>query len=95
MIKSRELSEPNSCLSKARDDEMTFILLERDPAAPAAIRAWIEERIRLGLNERGDAKLEEAAACSGYMEHKLLETMNEARHPSRSTPTGCPRISSA
>ena len=34
MIKKKELSDPNSCMSKARDDEMTFVLLGRDAAAP-------------------------------------------------------------
>lgn len=38
MIKSRELSDPNSCMSRAKDDEMTFVLLGRDAAAPQAIR---------------------------------------------------------
>ncbi len=48
MLKRDELADPTSCLNRARDDEMTFVLLGRDAAAPAAIRAWAEERIRLG-----------------------------------------------
>lgn len=60
MIKRQELSDPSSCMNGAREDEMTFVLLGRDKAAPAAIRAWIEERIRLGLNLRNDAQTVEA-----------------------------------
>lgn len=64
MIKSRELLDPASCLSKARDDELLFVLLARDPAAPVAIEAWVNERIRLGKNTANDAQIAEALACA-------------------------------
>lgn len=67
MKKRDELNDPNSCLSKAADDEILFVLLERDNAAPVAIRAWIAERIRLGKNQPGDAKLIEAEECACAM----------------------------
>ena len=67
MIKREELSNPQSCMSRAREDEMTFVLLGRDPAATVAIRAWIEERIRLGKNERNDAQITEARGCIDVM----------------------------
>jgi hypothetical protein len=60
MRKREELTNPASCMSRARDDEMTFVLLGRDRASPAAVRAWIEERIRLGKNQRTDAQIVEA-----------------------------------
>lgn len=60
MIKREELTNPNSCMSRAKDDELTFVLLERDIAAPVAIRKWIEERIRLGKNGPNDPQLMEA-----------------------------------
>jgi predicted phosphohydrolase len=60
MRKRDELTDPNSCMSKARDDEWTFVLLGRDPAAIVAVRAWIEERIRIGKNTSQDAKIIEA-----------------------------------
>ncbi len=68
MIKREELSDPSSCMSRARDDEMTFVLLARDVAAPVAIRAWIEERIRLGKNECFDPQVLEAELCAREME---------------------------
>ena len=61
MRKCDELTDPESCLNKAEDDELLFVLLERDPAAPAAITKWAQERIRLGLNKPGDPKLLSAA----------------------------------
>lgn len=63
MIKRLELTDPNSCMSRARDDEMTFVLLGRDRAAFVAIRAWIDERIRLGKNSPGDPQIREAEAA--------------------------------
>lgn len=48
MRKRDELTDPNSCINRAREDEWTFVLLGRDKAAPVAVRAWVEERIRLG-----------------------------------------------
>ena len=59
---------PLSCMFKARDDEMTFVLLGRDVAAPAAIRAWIAERIRLGKNGPDDAQIQGAEMCARTME---------------------------
>lgn len=68
MRKRDELTDPASCMSRARDDEMTFVLLGRDKAAPAAIRAWIMERLRLGKNQLDDAQIVEAQECIRVME---------------------------
>lgn len=68
MIKCRELSEPDSCMNRARESEMTFVLLGRDIAAPVAIRAWIGERLRLGKNKPGDPQIVEAEQCANSME---------------------------
>src|SRR5579859_7452398 len=68
MRKRDELTDPRSCLSRAKDDEMTFVLLGRDPVAPAAIRAWVEARILLGKNRRGDPQIVDAERCIAVME---------------------------
>lgn len=68
MRKYKEVSDPNSCMGKAGDGEMTFVLLSHDPAAPVAIRAWIAERLRLGKNEIGDGQITEAERCAAIME---------------------------
>ena len=60
MRKRDELTDPSSCLNRAADDEWLFVFLGRDIAAPVAVRAWIEERIRLGKNTREDAQIGEA-----------------------------------
>jgi hypothetical protein len=62
MRKRDELTDPASCMNRAREDEWTFVLLGRDPAAPAAVLAWIEERIRLGKNGPDDPQIVEARA---------------------------------
>jgi len=68
MKQYEELSNPNSCLNKAKPSEMLFILLSRDAAAPSTIRFWVETRVRAGENLRGDAQIREALACAEFME---------------------------
>ena len=63
-----ELNNLNSCLNKAMNEEMTFVLLGRDAAAPVAIRAWIAERVRLGKNRPDDAQILDAERCASIME---------------------------
>lgn len=58
----------SGCMAKARDDEMTFVLLGRDAAAPVAIRAWIAERLRTGENLLSDRQIIEAWECAETME---------------------------
>ena len=68
MIKSRELTDPSSCMNHATDSEMTFVLLARDIAAPATIRFWVAERLRLGKNNQYDGQVLEALECASIME---------------------------
>jgi hypothetical protein len=68
MRKCDELTSADSCLSRAHDQEMTFVLLARDLAAPATIRFWVAERIRLGKNQPDDPQLLEAIICANLME---------------------------
>lgn len=70
MRKREEVADQNSCLNKARDNEMLFVLLGRDIAAPAAIRAWCRQRIRSGKNKADDAQIKEARTCADIMEHE-------------------------
>ena len=67
MRKKDEVASLQSCLNRAADDEWVFVLLERDVAAPAAIRAWARERIRRGKNLVGDAQITEALAAAQAM----------------------------
>lgn len=67
MTKADEREKPDSCFNRALDHELMFILLERDHAAPVAIRAWAAERIRIGANKPGDAKILEALAVADSM----------------------------
>ena len=70
MVKLEELSNPSSCLNRAADHEMTFVLLARDLAAPIAIRAWVEERIRLEKNVATDEQILDALHCADFMEQQ-------------------------
>ena len=79
MIKRDEISEPESCLNKARDNERLFVLLARDAAAPVAIRAWVAERLRLGKNKLDDAQIREALDCAARMEIERRESEESRR----------------
>jgi hypothetical protein len=68
MIKREELVVPGSCLNKAKDHEMLFVLLGRDPAAPEAIRLWCERRVAYGLNKAEDPQIEEALNAAKAMD---------------------------
>lgn len=72
MIKRFEQIVPDSCFNRARNDEIIFVLLGRDAAAPATIRFWIAERIRLGKNRAGDLQVAEAEECAKRMEVAAL-----------------------
>lgn len=68
MRKKDELSREHTCMQHAHPEEMVFVLLSRDAAAPVAIRAWMAERIRLGKNVETDDQIVEALACIETME---------------------------
>lgn len=70
MRKKDELSKEHTCMQHAHPEEMVFVLLSRDVAAPAAIRAWVAERLRLGKNKEDDSQITEALACAVVMEHE-------------------------
>lgn len=71
MRKEDELSKENSCMQSAHAKEMVFVLLSRDAAAPAAIRAWVTERLRLGKNVETDSQIVEAIECARVMEQEF------------------------
>jgi len=73
MIKKFELTNSESCLNKARNEEMTFILLGRDLASAATIKFWIAERIRLGKNKETDPQIKEAINCAKIMEQQAQD----------------------
>jgi hypothetical protein len=75
MLKRDELTDPNSCLNRAADDEMIFVLLARDVATPHAIREWGLERVLRGKNQPEDAQIVEALQCAAIIAkaHGLAE----------------------
>ena len=79
MIKRDEFECDDSCFNKARDNERLFVLLARDAAAPVAIRAWVEERIRLRKNTATDPQIVEALECARLMEIERRESEDSRR----------------
>jgi hypothetical protein len=70
MRKCMEKADGNSCLNKADDNELIFVLLGRDVAAAATIRFWTLERIRLGKNKFNDQQIQEALSVAETMERE-------------------------
>ena len=68
MRKKDELSKEHTCMQHAHAEEMVFVLLSRDAAAPVAIRAWVTERLRLGKNTEQDPQIAEALECAATMD---------------------------
>lgn len=86
MRKAEEVSNSMSCLNRASDNELLFVLLGRDEAAPGAIRYWCHIRVARGKNTWDDQQILEALACAKQMEaehpnralkHRLDRTANE------------------
>lgn len=68
-MRKREELAPTSdgCLAKAGEQEMLFVLLSRDAAAPDTILWWCHRRINLGLNKSNDPQIREAMECAKTM----------------------------
>ena len=65
MRKCDELASPESCLSKAADDEPIFVLRAHDRCAPKIVRAWVEFARSQGC---GEVKLQGALDAALEME---------------------------
>jgi len=68
MRRQDEIRQKGSCLNRATENEMIFVLLGRDKCAPAAIRYWCGERIRTGKNKATDFQIVDALNCAAAME---------------------------
>lgn len=71
MLKTQELQQ--GCMARALDDEMTFVLLGRDLAAPATIRYWCLQRMAMGQNQEHSHQIIEAHLCANTMERQRDE----------------------
>jgi len=69
--KQEEIDNPDSCWNKAEPDEMIFVILARDKAAPATLRKWADERLAEGLNGPMDQKIINARAAAATMEEQF------------------------
>jgi hypothetical protein len=71
MRKFQEISDPFSCFSKAKKNELMFVLLARDITAPSVIRYWVDQRILAGKNLSTDPQIAEALKCAAQMEEEV------------------------
>ena len=80
MRKKDELAKQHTCMAHAHSEEMVFVLLSRDAAAPVAIRAWVAERLRLGKNTESDEQIVEALTCAQTMESEGRKWVGHPEH---------------
>lgn len=68
------------CIKKAYDDERLFVLMARDPAAPAVVIEWIKQSIgsqpAVKLHEALDAAIEMHAIGRAIRDRKAQEEMD-------------------
>lgn len=88
MKKKDEINDPNSCLSKAGDDEIIFVLRAKDPVAPDTIRMWLNLRVIRGHNEASDKKIHDARSLAEQMELQQQEMFGfiDGEPPSEASP---------
>lgn len=55
------------CYHSAEDDEPMFVLLARDPMAPALVHLWAMARQQAAKSEKDLAKVQEARDCAYAM----------------------------
>lgn len=65
MIKRDELSNPESCLNQAADDEPLFVLKANDPIAAETVRWWLHRSIQRRIHL---TRLSEGAQTAGLMD---------------------------
>lgn len=72
MIKREEIANPDSCLSRAADDEPVFVLRANDPRAAHVVRYWAAEY----LHEKGGfARMTDAQVAKYNEALKLASEM--------------------
>lgn len=90
MTKKELLSDPNSCLNRARDDEPLFVLRANDELAPVLIMEWVSRYLELkgaGITDTQHRKAREANYLLVAM-HKwrLKNASQEPRDPASLAP---------
>ena len=78
MRKIEEINNPNSCLNRAKYNELIFVLLGHDVASPDTIRFWANRRIELGRNREDDPQIVEALALADVIELENTKDIKKA-----------------
>ena len=86
MLKSAELSSPDSCINRAEHDEPVFVLRANDVMSPDLVNLWATNYIRLkgGLGKMTDkqvAKAREAFKLADQMAAWRLAKNPVNAHP--------------
>ena len=70
MRKQFEQNDKTSCLNRALNNEMLFVLRGHDICAPETILDWCARRILRGKNKLEDKQIQEALEAANIMERE-------------------------
>jgi hypothetical protein len=71
--KIEEIMNPKSCLNKAAEDELIFVLRANDPAMADTIRSWVTIRVQRKLNKLTDVRIVEAIKLANLVDEDEKE----------------------
>jgi hypothetical protein len=72
-LKRDEISDPNSCLNRAADDEPIFILRAKDPLAAKLVEEWAAKAVLEQAHE--DPKIQAAYRFAQAMKEWRLKNV--------------------
>jgi len=77
MLKKDEVSNPNSCLGKAADDEPIFVLRAKDICASGVVRIWAQRAKDIHSEKKIKEALEFANIMEDYRYKRMMEEKKE------------------
>lgn len=83
MLKSEEKRIKDSCWNKTPDDQLVFVLVERDPLFIEMINYWMKRRIECEINNAFDEKILNATELmiDAVRRRKAVEALFEPLEP--------------
>lgn len=90
MKKADELSNPDSCLNRAADDEPLFVLKATDALAPTLVREWVARYIHDKVRNKSFGPREVAKADEAFTVAEQMEDWNRMQRARRARQRGRP-----
>lgn len=86
MTKRENIDDPNSCWNKAADDEILFILRDKDLTFIPVLLFWVHMRIFMDIDLATSPKLTGALEIVDKVREKRRKVIKEKKCPPDSSP---------